>query len=261
MKKKKTKKSGFSISAKLQFYLCILGTITFLLMCNWSYQVYKKPTEIIGFFDRYFHKSPKATWQNYGEIFKEKSTPVMTPDLLAALAQIESNGNPIVRTYWKWRWTTNIEQIYSPASSSVGMFQITKGTFDEAKQFCIKEGHVYRQAPGQSGVCWDNFTYSRMIPSHAIEMTSARLHYYTMQILKAAHYAHLPLARQQEVATIVHLCGAQRAQVFARAHFNARRLGKCGDHSPAAYLYRVKILQAKFRELGELPNTQIANRD
>ena len=29
----------------------------------------------------------------------------MTPELLAALAQVEGSGNPVARTYWRWSWS------------------------------------------------------------------------------------------------------------------------------------------------------------
>ena len=65
----------------------------------------------------------------------------ITPELLAALAQVESSGNPVARTYWRWRFSWNPFELYQPASSAVGMFQITAGTFAEARRYCIHD-HV-----------------------------------------------------------------------------------------------------------------------
>ena len=61
------------------------------------------------------------------------------PELLAALAQVESSGNPVARTYWRWRFSWNPFELYGPASSTIGMFQITDGTFAEARPFCIRD--------------------------------------------------------------------------------------------------------------------------
>jgi len=33
-------------------------------------------------------------------VFREYSTAAITPELLAALAQVEGAGNPLARTYW-----------------------------------------------------------------------------------------------------------------------------------------------------------------
>jgi len=37
----------------------------------------------------------------YGPLFRRHSTVVITPELLAALAQVEGAGNPVARTYWR----------------------------------------------------------------------------------------------------------------------------------------------------------------
>jgi hypothetical protein len=64
---------------------------------------------------------PAETWRQYGALFREYSTHAITPELLAALAQVESDGNPVARTYWRWRLTWHPFAIYEPASSAVGM--------------------------------------------------------------------------------------------------------------------------------------------
>jgi hypothetical protein len=64
---------------------------------------------------------PAETWRQYAPLFREYSTGVITPELLAALAQVESAGNPVGRTYWRWHPTWDPFAIYQPASSSVGM--------------------------------------------------------------------------------------------------------------------------------------------
>ena len=88
------------------------------------------------------YRTPTETWESYGRIFRKHSTAVMAPDLLAALAQVEGSGNPIVRTYWRWTWTTHPFEIYRPASSAVGMYQLTDGTFELARRYCIHDHQV-----------------------------------------------------------------------------------------------------------------------
>ena len=161
--------------------------IAALFVANIMYQVFRKPTELLTLLQSGFHKAPEETWDSYGRVFKEKSTYIMSPDLLAALAQAESNGNPLIRTYWKFKFTTKLDHVYAPASSAVGIFQITEGTFAEAKHFCIRGGQVLHEGEGRADNCWGNMIYSRLVPSHAIEMTSARLHFYTRQILGKMH--------------------------------------------------------------------------
>src|SRR5689334_18153591 len=113
----------------------IVGTI--LLGMVWSavngaVQVVRKPSEIFVAVSGSLAKMPAQTWREYGPLFNEHSTTVITPDLLAALAQVESAGNPVARTYWRWRFSWNPFELYGPASSAVGMFQNTAGTFAQA---------------------------------------------------------------------------------------------------------------------------------
>ena len=50
-------------------------------------------------------KEPAETWRQYYALFRTYSTSTIPPELLAALAQGESSGNPVERTYWRWRWS------------------------------------------------------------------------------------------------------------------------------------------------------------
>src|SRR6476620_5958022 len=65
----------------------VLGVVS--IGVNWVYQVYRKPTELFFPLSGSFYKDPARTWEAYGALFREHSTPVMTPTLLAALAQVE----------------------------------------------------------------------------------------------------------------------------------------------------------------------------
>ena len=73
----------------------------------------------------------------YAPLFREYSTTFISPELLAALAQVESAGNPIARTYWRWSLTSDPFAVYQPASSAVGMYQMTAAALSEAQDYCI----------------------------------------------------------------------------------------------------------------------------
>ena len=68
---------------------------------NWAYQVVRKPTELFFPVSGALSKTPPETWRQYAPLFRAHSTAVMTPELLAALAQVEGAGNPVARTYWR----------------------------------------------------------------------------------------------------------------------------------------------------------------
>ena len=72
-------------------------------VANVVYQVVRKPTEMFFPMSATMNKLPAETWRQYAPLFREYSTAIITPELLAALAQVEGAGNPIARTYWRWR--------------------------------------------------------------------------------------------------------------------------------------------------------------
>src|SRR6185437_12778316 len=129
--------------------LAILAGVA--LTINWVYQVVHKPTELFFPVSGTLFKTPAETWRDYGPIFRKHATSVMTPELLAALAQVEGSGNPVARTYWRWSWNLRPFQIYRPATSAVGMYQITDGTFAEAKHYCIHNHVAVEDGP------WDDW--------------------------------------------------------------------------------------------------------
>src|SRR5512145_282703 len=87
-------------------WYCVLALGGFFVL-NWIYQVMRKPGEIFAPVSASLSKSPEATWQSYGPIFERNSTSILSPEMLAALAQIEGDGNPIAHTYWRWEWSWN----------------------------------------------------------------------------------------------------------------------------------------------------------
>jgi hypothetical protein len=148
--------------------------VTLWFGANWTYQVARKPTELFFPVSDTLFKTPTETWQTYGPLFRRHSTAVMTPTFLATLAQVEASGNPLARTYWRWSMTSEPFEIYRPASSAVGMYQITDGTFAEARRYCIRDHAVIEQGPWHDlRSCWFNGLSTRVIPSHAVELTSA----------------------------------------------------------------------------------------
>jgi len=157
----------------------LVGTVAVLAMwsaTNWLYQVVRKPTELFFPVSGVLAKSPTETWRQYGPLFRRHSTLIITPDLLAALAQVEGAGNPVARTYWRWRASWHPFEVYRPASSAVGMYQITDATFREARRYCIHD-HVVVEEGSWHDVrsCWFNGLYTRVVPSHAVELTAAML--------------------------------------------------------------------------------------
>ena len=222
---------------------------------NWVYHTINKPTEVFFPLDDVLDKSPSETWRQYGSLFREHATVVITPELLAALAQVEGGGNPVARTFWRWRLSWNPLELYQPASSAVGMFQITDATFQEAKRYCIHDHVVVEDDPwNDMKSCWFNSLYMRAIPSHAIELTAALLDRRVAQAMAARRSGSITLQKKQDLAAVIHLCGAGAGHVYAARGFRLSPHQRCGDHSVRAYLIRVTAMKQQFATLAARAN-------
>jgi hypothetical protein len=217
---------------------------------NGAYQVVRKPTELFFPVSGVLYKTPAETWDDYGTIFRRHSTDIMTPELLAAIAQVEGSGNPVVRTYWRWSFTHEPFEMYRPASSAVGMYQITNGTFDEARQYCIHDHRVAEDGPWNDWKsCWFNSLYARVIPSHAVELTSAYLHQRITATLQRNRIAGASLKQKQDLAAVIHLCGAGAGNSFARRGFRLTAGQRCGDHEVRRYIAKIDTMRRVFANL------------
>jgi hypothetical protein len=214
------------------------------------YQVARKPGELFAPISGSLSKSPASTWENYGAIFEKHSTDIISSEFLAALAQMESDGNPVARTYWRWQWSWSPFEIYRPASSALGMFQITDGTFAEARKYCIRNHEVATQGSwNDPNSCWFNSFYSRILPSHAVELTAAYLHRSVADTLAARRKSKASLAQKQKLAAVIHLCGPKRGEAFAARGFRTAPGESCGDHSLQRYLTQIDLMKKRFARL------------
>jgi hypothetical protein len=231
----------------------VVGTLAVLVVwsaVNWMYQVVRKPTELFFPVSGSLAKAPAETWRQYGPHFREHSTAVITADLLAALAQIEGAGNPVARTYWRWRLTWHPLEIYQPASSAVGMFQLTDGTFREARRYCIHDHVAVEEGRWDDPrSCWFNGLYTRVVPSHAVELTAALLDRGVAQTLERLRIGRATLRQRQDLAAVIHLCGAGAGAAYARRGFRLTPGQRCGDHEAGRYLAQVNTLRRQFVRL------------
>jgi hypothetical protein len=212
-------------------------------LTNLAYHVIRKPTELFAVVGNALDKEPAETWRQYAPLFRAYSTPTITPELLAALAQVESSGNPVARTYWRWRLSVNPFAVYRPASSAVGLFQMTDAAYAEAARSCIRGNAVT-----DSG-CGSSLLTIRAMPSHAIELASVYLDRNVADVLARAGDVKPSPQQKHDLAAFIHLCGAGPATAFARRKFQMMDGERCGDHSVAAYLARVNAMKRRFQRL------------
>jgi hypothetical protein len=220
----------------------IAVALAIFMLTNLIYHVIHKPTELFFFVGHKLDKEPTETWRQYGPLFRTYSTHSITPELLAALAQVESSGNPVDRTYWRWRFSLNPFAIYQPASSAVGLFQMTDPAYSEAARFCIRANTVENTACGFG-------PYIRAIPSHAVELASVYLDRNVAAVLTRAGDVAANPQQKQDLAAFIHLCGGGPATAYARRHFQMMAGERCGDHLVAAYISKVNAMKRQFLHL------------
>jgi len=207
---------------------------------NLVYQILHKPTEVFALIPSESSKAPTETWRQYAPLFREYSTISISPELLAALVQVESAGNPTARTYWRWSLTSDPFAVYHPASSAVGMYQMTDAALTEAQGYCILHHTVVETG------CSATLLHSRVVPRHATELTAVFLDRNVAAILGRGRKTKISHQQKEELAAFIHLCGTGPATAFARRGFRLMPGERCGDHDVAAYLTQINVMKQRF---------------
>jgi hypothetical protein len=223
----------------------ILILVSLFFSLNFFVQIVRHPAEALGMVGLGKSRSISQTWRDFSDEFQEHSTAIMTPTFLAAMAQVESGGNPLATPKWRFRRSDSVWRWFAPESTSVGLFQFTTGTYEKAKKFCIHEGRVARDGPWYDpSTCWFNWTYLRISASDSIEMASAYLH----RAVKASlGNRRSSLQNQRRLAAIIHLCGAGKARAFIQSGFSLSSIRYCGRHSVEKYVKRIERHDRQLR--------------
>jgi len=123
------------------------------------------------------------------------------------------------------------------------MYQMTDAAFAEAQGYCILHHTVVETG------CSSTALSSRIMPSHATELTAVFLDRNIMAILGNRRTAKVSWQQKEQLAAIIHLCGAGPAKVFARRGYHLMPGERCGDHDVAAYLAQIDTMKQKFVRL------------
>ena len=214
---------------------------------NWAYHAFNKPSEVLFPLDHSLNKRPIETWKEYGPLFREHATSVITAELLAALAQTEGQGirwhGPTgagISRGIPWNGTNR------PRARSACIRSPTE-PFAEATRYCIHDHVVAEDGPWNDlNSCWFNSLYTRVVPSHAIEVTSALLDRAVAKAIGTRWGGKVTLRQKQDLAALIHLCGAGAGHAYASRGFRLTPHQQCGDHDVSAYLARVNALKFEF---------------
>ena len=152
------------------------------------------------------------------------------PNSLRHWPRWRAAATPSHRTYWRWRWSWNPFEWYRPASSAVGMYQMTDGTFLAAKRYCIHDHAVGGGWPlARPAPCWFNSLYTRVLPSHAIELTAASLDRDIASALPTSSWAPADARQKQDLAADPSVRG-RRGTGLCGQGFRLMPRQTCGDH-------------------------------
>jgi hypothetical protein len=207
-----------------------------------GYQIYQKPTEILSVFEYENPRPPHVTWQKYNGYFRRYSTSVLSSDRLAALVQAESGGRPWASPNWKF----SLSNLFAPSSSSVGLVQFTRETFDRAKGYCIEGHRVVKASQSYNPDCFLEGLRTRISPSDSIEVAAADLTRKSNQLAKGATDHD-----RYRLALVIHLCGFNRGRIFVKRGFDLNRMGYCGSHNVKNYVRRQEKLSRRFQSLAK----------
>jgi hypothetical protein len=138
------------------------------------------------------------------------------------------------------------------------MFQITDGTFAEARRFCVHDHIVVEDGRWHDPrSCWFNALYTRVLPGHAVEMTAALLDRTVARTLGRNGIGTASLQQRQDLAAVIHLCGSRAGNAYAARGFRLGLGQRCGDHDARRYLAEVNALKrtfTRFRLEGDPPH-------
>jgi hypothetical protein len=124
----------------MKVIISVTVVLTLSLAIDWIYQVVRKPSELFFPVSGTLYKTASETWRQYALIFRKYSTNMITPELLAAIAQVEGSGNPVVRTYWRWSWITALRGV------SAG-FERRRDVSDYRRNVCRSAALLHSQSP------------------------------------------------------------------------------------------------------------------
>jgi hypothetical protein len=88
-----------------------------------------------------------------------------------------------------------------------------------------------------------------LLAGHTEELVAAYLTANTDDLLARYHRNNATLQQRQQLATIIHLCGAGAAAGYVRQGLHATPGQHCGDQDVAAYLARVQAMTRVFSRL------------
>jgi hypothetical protein len=120
----------------------------------------------------------------------------------------------------------------------------------DAKRYCIHDHVVVEDGPWHDlRSCWFNGLYTRVVPSHAVELSAALLDARVAGTLARHRITGATLQQKQDLAAVIHLCGPGPGGAYAGRGFRLTAGQRCGDHDVRRYLAEINALKRVFARL------------
>jgi hypothetical protein len=131
------------------------------------------------------------------------------------------------------------------------MYQITDAKYAQTRRQCLYDPDGRRRAISSmdTGLCWFDGVYTRVVPSQAVELAATSLDRDVATTLKRQRIKSATLQHKQDLAAVIHLCGAGAGEAYAGRGFRLTPGQRCGDHDVRAYLQRVNGMKRLFVQL------------
>src|SRR5690348_13811738 len=84
-----------AVPPPLRIVAAVAAALLVFAAANLVYHVVRKPTEMLFPVSGVLKKPPAETWRQYAPLFRSYATAAVSPELLAALAQVEGAGDPV----------------------------------------------------------------------------------------------------------------------------------------------------------------------
>jgi hypothetical protein len=97
--------------------------------------------------------------------------------------------------------------------------------------------------------CWFDSLYIRAVPSHAIELAAVYLDRSVAAVLAYAPDMTASPQEKQDLAALIHLCGAGSARGFVRRGFQVMAGERCGDYLVTTFLTKINAMKRQFLRL------------
>src|SRR5258705_6283009 len=110
------------------------------------------------------------------------------------------------------------------------MYQMTDAAFAEARRYCIRHHTVVEDG------CWFNGLYTRVVPSHAIELTAVFLDRNVAAILARRPNATANPQQRQELAAKNYLFGGASGQALSGRWLHLIARGRLSEHHVSTHL-------------------------